>query len=109
MAWEISMNAEGWDQVSRNVYGMTVSDLVEAIVDDEFEKATPDDIDSFLAARKQHYAGVPQDCLASHAMELIRENNTCDNGGHAVWIDKEGYQTVPVDLQDYAVPSDCVC
>jgi len=47
---------------------------------------------------KEKYKHLPQDILADEALKRIEENNTADTGGHAVWIDQEGYHTVPVDL-----------
>jgi hypothetical protein len=35
--------------------------------------------------------------LVDRAFELIEENCTCDNGGFAYWIDREGYHKVVLE------------
>ena len=37
---------------------------------------------------------LPHDILVDRAYELIEQNGTCDNGGWAYWIDREGFHTV---------------
>ncbi len=43
---------------------------------------------------RRRISGLPQEVLADRAFELIQQNNTCDNGGFAYWIDREGYHKV---------------
>ena len=103
MAWEISMSAEGWDNVRRNLHGMDKDSLTIALTDDLFEDLEQrgvelSDIELAIAHKTSELKSLPIDILAEAAMDLVRQHNTCDNGGFRVWIDRQGYQTVPVDL-----------
>jgi len=100
MAWEISMSMEGWGDVRCNLHAMDKQELIDAIADDELEamETMPGDSDEICAARKAELDQLDQDTLADAAYDLIAEHNTCDNGGHAVWIDRQGFHTVSVSL-----------
>lgn len=105
MAWSICMSADGWGNVTRNLYAMDKDDLITAIVDDDFEAveesgADIDDIDELVKRLRAEYEDLPQDLLARAALERVRQHNTSDNGGFNVWIDRQGYQTVPVELTE---------
>ena len=101
-AWEISMSKEGWENVDENLHGMSVEELAEAIASDDFAE-TADERDllsgdiSFYEEKKAKYLELHQDVLADEAYKRVKKNNTSDNGGHMVWIDKEGFNKVPVD------------
>jgi len=103
MAWQISMSAEGWSNVRRNLHGMAKDKLVVALTDDLFEELEERgvelaDIELAVADRRRDWESLPQDMLADICYDRVCHNDTCDNGGHRVWIDRQGYQTVPVDL-----------
>ena len=110
-AWEISMSPEGWNNVYENLHGMSVEELAEAIASDDFAKINDEkdplggDI-SFLETKEEYYLKLPQDVLADEAYKRIEENNTSDNGGHMVWIDKEGFHKVPVDNMSEMIEED---
>ncbi len=99
MAWEISHAPEAWDTARTNLEGWTRDKLVEALTDDAFEAAEKNGGDGTVAADilgdliHEH----PRDILVDLCMEAISLHNTCDNGGHAFWIDAEGYHTVSVE------------
>jgi len=106
MAWEISMTPEGWNNVYRNLQVMDRVDLEEAIIDDMIEDAehnegvdyTEDQLDE-----KRNFLGeLPGDVLVDLVFEMIEKHNTCENGGFEVYMDREGYHTVKVDLLEGA-------
>ena len=111
MAWEISMTAEGWRLVWEELTTKwTQEQLIQAIVDDEYESIEHivgrnllDCID--WLHHKAELGRLAHDILVNECMELIEEHNTCDNGGHAVWIDREGYHrvTIPDREPDYSL------
>ena len=101
MAWEISISAEGWQEIRDKLDDWSRESLIDAIVDDKFEtvldKAGQHHADRAANAERERLAELPQDILADRAFELIEQNNTCDNGGFAYWIDREGYHKVHLD------------
>jgi hypothetical protein len=101
MAWSISISAEGWQDIRDKLDDWSREALIEAIVDDKFEivydKAGQELADRAANAERERLADLPHDILADRAFELIETNNTCDNGGWAYWIDREGYHKVHLD------------
>lgn len=100
------MTAEGWANVRRNLEHWPADRLIEALCEERWSAvydasggsmahatAASEALRSRLAIHYWHNAA---DVLVDAVMERIEHHNTCDNGGHAVWIDAEGYQTVPV-------------
>lgn len=96
MAWSISMTQEGWANVHANLQRKSIQWLAEALAAD----ADPDEYEVELIKfiRASYMFG--SEYLADEALKRIEENDLCDNGGHAVWVDKEGHCTVEVSLQD---------
>ena len=98
MAWEISISADGWTEIREKLDDWTRDDLIVAICDDKFElvleKADQHHAERAAAAERNRLAELPHDVLADRAYELIEQNNLCDNGGWAYWIDREGYHKV---------------
>ena len=98
MAWEISISAEGWTEIREELESWTREALIEAITDDTFEavytKAGQHHAERAANAEKKRLERLPHDLLVDRAFELIEQNNTCDNGGWAFWIDREGYHRV---------------
>ena len=98
MAWEIGISAEGWSEIREKLEGWSCEALIAAITDDKFE--------AVYAKADEHHAGraaeserkrlerLPHDMLVDRAFDLIEQNGTCDNGGFAYWIDREGYHRV---------------
>lgn len=101
MAWEISITAEGWQQIRNKLDDCDQASLVEAITDDTFERvyehAGEHHAKRAADAERQRLEELPHDILADRAYELIEQNNTCDNGGFGYWIDREGYHKVWLD------------
>lgn len=98
MAWEISISADGWTEIREKLEGWTREELLTAITDDKFElvleKADQHHAERAAAAERNRLAELPHDVLADRAYEMIEQNNLCDNGGWAYWIDREGYHKV---------------
>lgn len=98
MAWSISISSEGWAEIREKLEGWTRDELLTAITDDKFElvleKAGQHHAERAAAAERNRLAELPHDVLADRAYELIEQNNLCDNGGWAYWIDREGYHKV---------------
>ncbi|HQZ67279.1 MAG TPA: hypothetical protein PLY87_19450 [Planctomycetaceae bacterium] len=98
MAWEISITADGWQEIREKLDNRGRASLIAAITDDTFERV--EKLDGQLAAKKAKSAerkrikDLPHDVLADRAYELIEQTNTCDNGGFGYWIDREGYHKV---------------
>lgn len=98
MAWEISISAEGWTEIRAALEEWSRESLIEAIADDKFEEVYSKSDDHHAgrasAAERKRLERLPHDLLVDRAFELIEQNGTCDNGGWAYWIDREGYHRV---------------
>ena len=98
MAWSISITAEGWAGIRDALDEWSREQLIEAITDDKFEavyaKADQHHAQRAADAEGKRIGDLPHDILADRAFELIESNGTCDNGGFAYWIDREGYHKV---------------
>ena len=101
MAWEISITAEGWHEIREKLDDWDRASLIAAITDDTFERveklAGQHHAQRAATAERKRIEELPHDVLADRAYELIEANNTCDNGGFAYWIDREGYHKVWLD------------
>ena len=101
MAWEISMTAEGWQQLRDRLDDWDRASLIDAITDDTFERVYAQAGDHHAKraadAERKRLEDLPHDVLADRAYELIEQNNTCDNGGFAYWVDREGYHKVVLE------------
>ena len=109
MAWEISHMTEAWDAARTNLDGWSRDRIVEALTDDAFECAEQNGQDGAAAAdilrsmiEETDHTGriqmVPHDVLVDMAIHTIGLHNTCTNGGHEFYIDREGYHTVPCSI-----------
>ena len=98
MAWSISISADGWSEIRDQLELWNRDALIAAITDDKFEmvldKANESHAQRAAHAERNRLESVPHDCLVDRACELIEQNDTCDNGGWAYWIDKEGFHKV---------------
>ncbi len=98
MAWEISISAEGWSEIREQLETWPIESLISAICDDKFEavyqKAGQHHATRAADAERKRIEGLPHDWLVDRAYDLVEQNNTCDNGGWAYWIDREGYHKV---------------
>ncbi|WP_166831582.1 hypothetical protein [Thalassoroseus pseudoceratinae] len=101
MAWEISISTEGWQQLRDKLDDWDRSSLIEAITDDTFErvyeKGGEHHAQRAADAERKRLESLSHDLLADRAYELIEQNCTCDNGGFAYWIDREGYHKVVLE------------
>jgi hypothetical protein len=100
MAWEISISAEGWSEIREKLEDWSCEALIAAITDDKFEavygKADQQHAERAANAERKRLERLPHDVLVDRALELIEQNGTCDNGGWAYWIDREGYHRVEI-------------
>lgn len=98
MAWSISISAEGWAEIRQELEQWDKDNLIEAICDDKFEavyeKAGHDHAQRAFDAEKKRLEGLPHEILVDRAFELVEQTNTCENGGYAYWIDREGFHVV---------------
>ena len=98
MAWAISITVDGWSEIRDQLESWDRDALIAAICDDKFEmvhdKANEHHAQRAALAERQRLESFPHDCLVDRAYELIEQNNTCDNGGFAYWIDREGFHKV---------------
>lgn len=102
MAWEISMGSDGWETLRESLGCLPKGDLVAALAcgDVGMRSAQGDDqVDAdelaqnsvaLLSERMSHYVSLPMDVLRDAAMAMIEEHRTCENGGHAIYIDPDG-------------------
>jgi len=101
MAWEISITAEGWQQIRDRLDDWDRASLIAAITDDTFERveqiAGQHHAQRAAAAERKRTEDSPHDVLADRAFELIEQTNTCDNGGYGYWVDREGFHKVWLD------------
>jgi hypothetical protein len=101
MAWGISITADGWAEIREKLEDWSRESLIDAIVDDKFEvvldKAGHHHAGRAADAERKRLEALPQDTLVDRASELVESNDTCDNGGWAYWIDREGYHKVHLD------------
>jgi hypothetical protein len=98
MAWDISISAEGWGEIREQLETWGRDALIAAIADDKFEsvfqQADQHHAERAANAERKRLEQLPHDILGDRAFELIEQNGTCDNGGWAYWIDREGYHRV---------------
>lgn len=105
MAWEISITSEGWRDIYNACRREDKEKLARAIVTDESCEPEWQDLlhrdykvwDLRYTERQAELMELPHDVLADMAYDLIETNNTCDNGGFAFWIDREGYEKIYLD------------
>ena len=111
MAWEISHHEIVWTIAEVNLRSWSIEELANALSDDFFEMLEEDDtvdddtIEKRYERRKRtllETGYIAKDTLVRCCLDTIRENNTCDNGGFNLYIDRQGYHTVPTDLQECA-------
>lgn len=104
MAWSISISAEGWQEIREQLETWDREALIAAITDDKFERvyerAGEQHARRAADAERLRLEPLPHDVLVDRAYELIEQNDTCDNGGWAYWIDREGYHKVHLPDED---------
>lgn len=103
MAWEISISTDGWSEIRDQLETWDRESLTLAICDNTFErvfdKAGEQHARRAADAEKERLELIDHDSLVDRAFELIEQHNTCDIGGWAYWIDREGYHKVHLPLQ----------
>lgn len=106
MAWEISISAEGWDEIREALEEWSKEDLISAICDDFYETLVEYGIENGMAQGFADTYGIsmrmyaPHDALVDTAFKRIEANNTCDNGGFAYWIDRDGHHKVELKKRE---------
>lgn len=96
MAWEISITPEGWQGLYTTLQHKSKTWLFKAVNAARYgagEKRLPQRLFKQLA----------QEGLANEAYDWIHKTNTCDNGAHHYYIDKEGWYTVQIaeEIEEY--------
>ncbi len=98
MAWEISIGPEAWGELREQLDKLTDDKLIEAMLDDKQEKvrrkAGDEHAKAARAAEAERLKQLSHDDLVDAAYNLMKENNTCDNGGYLYWIDVGGYHRI---------------
>ncbi len=98
MAWAISISDTGLQEIRDELAKWSKKRLIAAITDDKFEavfdKAGHQHAEHAVAAERRRLRRVPHSVLVDRAFELVEQTDTCDNGGLAYWIDREGYHRV---------------
>jgi hypothetical protein len=102
MAWSISITDEGWGEIYNALHEWSKDDLLCAIEDDRIEQLFDRSrypLPYHQQMRIWHEIQIllsyaSQEALADECYDLVKKNNTCDNGGYAYWIDREGYHKV---------------
>lgn len=101
MPWSISMSVSGWERVREQLNQWEDADLIKAISDDRYEMvyplAGPVHANAALCAAHSRLGRLSHDELVDAAYRLIEEHQTCEVGGHGVWIDREGFHIVWLD------------
>ncbi|MEW4454518.1 hypothetical protein AB1L30_17715 [Bremerella sp. JC817] len=101
MAWEISITAEGWQQIRDKLDDWDRASLIAAITNDTFERveqvAGQYHAQRAADAERKRLENLTHDVLADRAFELIEQNNLCDAGGFGYWVDREGFHKVWLD------------
>lgn len=98
MAWSISISNDGWAEIREQLEAWDHNQLIAAIADDRLEhileRAGEHHATRAADAERKRLERLPHDLLVDRAYELIERNNTCDNGGWAYWVDREGFHKV---------------
>jgi hypothetical protein len=98
MAWSISIAVDAWQHIRDELEMWSKKRLIDAICDDKFEavaeKAGHLHAECAAAAERRRLKRLPHDVLVDRAFELVKQNDTCDDGGWAYWIDREGSHKV---------------
>lgn len=98
MAWCISISTEGWTEIRDQLEMRDRDQRIAAIADDTFERvierANEHHATRAADAERKRLEQLPHDLLVDRAFDLIEQNNTCDAGGWAYWIDREGFHKV---------------
>ena len=98
MAWAISVSDTGWQEILEELATWSKKRLIDAIADDKFEavlaKAGHQHAESAASAERRRLKRLPHDVLVDRAFELVEQNDTCNNGGWAYWVDRKGFHKV---------------
>jgi len=98
MPWSISITADGWAEIREQLETWDRDRLIAAITDDLFEhvleRAGEHHAARAAEAERRRLEDLPHDLLVDRAYELVERNDTCDAGGWAYWIDREGCHKV---------------
>jgi hypothetical protein len=95
MTWEISMVAEGWDDIRTELWtNWDAKRMGKAIGDYNFEKFHNGNPHHKGAWSWKKFANLPINTLVDKIIECIQDTNTTDNGGNGFWIDPDGFHKV---------------
>ncbi len=109
MAWSISHSPEAWDNVRENLGRWSQEKLIEAWAENAWQKTYEDpeieleksfaEADKVRDREKSRLRNASVDVLVEMLMIVIKENDTCTNGGHEFYVDQGGTFKVPVSLE----------
>lgn len=87
MAWSISITPEGWSALYEACHAQDASFLRRAIIENARQR-------KIKGRSKWRLGRLRQQTLADWAYDLIKDNDTCDNGGFKYWVDPAGYYKI---------------
>ena len=102
MSWNISITAEGWEDIRLELGQWPTERLIEALdqavwcaeYDRLHEQGELSEDECTMRADEAEsdtqWLEFRHDELVDVAVRFIRENNTCDNGGNGYYVDSEG-------------------
>ena len=96
MAWEWSHTQEAYDEAREILGTWDRHDLIYAIIEDETEDFEGNGLEDFRLKRVMELTELPTDILADHAWSIAETNRTCSNGGHELYVDRNGWYTIPL-------------
>lgn len=90
-AWGWSHTQEAYDYAQAALLEWDPAELRFAIVEDESEDYIGEDLESFRLNRLEELRDLPTDILAAKAWEIAEKHQTCSNGGHTLYVDRNGW------------------
>ena len=92
------MSPNGWSKLRQRLDEWSDDDLVKALADDRYEGAASDgdekQANDALNVAIEQLAKLDHEQLVDEAIRLIEKHQTCEAGGHGIWVDREGYHVV---------------
>lgn len=96
MSWSLSHTQEAYAAADTNLRKLPKCKLIEAArgwLDEERERAREE---GGCVPRRINWRKVPTDAIADYVSErALGEGGRCSNGGHELYVDPEGWITVP--------------
>ena len=104
MAWEWSHTQEAYDEAREILGTWERADLIGAIVEDEsdvfMDRETNEgkSVEDYRLERFAYWndSFFTEDVLAELAWTIAEKNHMCSNGGHELYVDRNGWYTIPL-------------